>query len=691
MVRLNRMGLGLIVLVISVFLVVNFLPTKSIMQVNSIKDIERLFSKTPAQYREQVQNAFDKAKETITHIIAIPAEQRTFENTASALDHVLAFSDLAITRNILQVFDLTTTDEEMRKTAQALLVKIEAFYVDEISSNKALYEAFKAYTQKNALGEALTKEQRYFIDETMLFFQHAGLGLPAEKLEQVKELKKELAALTVEFDSNIAKDATTVELNKEELAGLDEDFINALKKKDNGNYILTLDYPTYYTFMENNSVSEARKKMRRAFNNRAYPANKAILEKVIEKRDQLAHLLGYDSFASYDTSDQMVKTVERADAFVQSIIQKAQDKAHQEFESYTKELPESVELDAQGRIYPWDEAYVRNLYKKKHDLDEQKIAEYFPMEKTVEGLFDIYQKFFSLVFKKSPIHVWHEDAFVIEVSHKDGSFIGYLILDLYPRVGKYSHACEATIIPATYIDGKPNKAVSVVIANFPKSTESKPSLLKRSDVKTFFHEFGHALHDLLGRSEIVSLAGTNVKRDFVELPSQMLENWLNDRDIIKMVSSHYKTGEPLPDETLDAIIKLKNLFSGTNALIQMIYASIALEYFKPGSFKDVNAIQRRLYETIRPYVIYDDQDHNYAAFGHLMGYGAKYYGYMWSNVFALDLFEQIKKAGLLNPEMGKKYVDAVIGRGGTADPNELLKDFLGREPNEKAFLKDMGL
>lgn len=691
MITLKSIVTGLLAIVLSVIFIVHVLPGKPLMHVESIKDIEKLFSHSPEQYRAQAKKAHDTLKATISEIIAIKSPQRTFANTLLALDHAIAFSDLAITRNVLQVIDLTNPDQAMRDMAQELQVYIESVYVDEIGSNKALYHAIKDYAEHNADKEQLTKEQRYFLEETLSSFKREGLELSDEKLEEVKTLRKELAALTLEFDSNIAKDATTVIVDRSSLAGLPDDFIAALKKTEDDRYILTLDYPTYFTVMENCSVSETRKKMRSAFNNRAYPANKTVLEKVIQKRDQLARILGYESYADYDTADQMVKSAQRAQDFVDSIVQKSHAKARQEFENYTKQLPDSVTLDLQGRINPWDEAFARNVYKKSYDIDELKIAEYFPMEKTVDGLFDIYQKFFSLVFTKKPIHVWHEDVFVIEVSHQTGEFIGYLLLDLYPRANKYTHACEATIIPATFINGLPNKAVSAVLANFPKSTSTKPSLLKRSDVKTFFHEFGHALHDLLGRSELVSLAGTNVKRDFVELPSQMLENWLNDRDILKMISSHYQTGEPLPDATLDAIMQIKNLFSGTNTLGQMVYASLSLAYFKPGAQKDVDAIQKKIYQAIRPYVAYDEHDRSYASFGHLMGYGAKYYGYMWSNVFALDIFEQIKNAGLLNPEIGKKYVETVIGRGGTADPDDLLYDFLGRQPQEDAFLRDMGL
>jgi thimet oligopeptidase len=279
------------------------------------------------------------------------------------------------------------------------------------------------------------------------------------------------------------------------------------------------------------------------------------------------------------------------------------------------------------------------------------------------------------------------------------------MLDLFPRPNKYSHAAHTTIIPATIApDGTRIPDVSIVIANFSKPTATQPSLLKRSEVQTFFHEFGHALHAVLGATEIASLSGTHTKTDFVELPSQMLEEWLDDKDILKKVSKHYITGQPLPDDIIDTILSLKNLTSGYFVTRQAYLSSIALSYF--GSYpnstsfslgtplketKDPHAIMRHLYTTILPHMAFNDNNHFYTSFGHLTGYGAKYYGYLWSKVFALDIFAEIKKNGLLDPVIGQRYIQEVIGKGGAQDPNELLYNFLGRKPNTDAFLTEMGL
>lgn len=230
-----------------------------------------------------------------------------------------------------------------------------------------------------------------------------------------------------------------------------------------------------------------------------------------------------------------------------------------------------------------------------------------------------------------------------------------------------------------------------MIANFPKSTATKPSLLKRGDVQTFFHEFGHALHALLGRTHTASLAGTNVKRDFVEMPSQMLEEWLTDASILKELSCHYVTGKQLPDELIERILSLKHFDSGSFVQRQLMLSLLALELYKDGEHKDIYALYKELFNRTRHFVAYEPEDHMYASFGHLTGYGAKYYGYMWSKVFALDMFDEIKKQGLLNPVIGKKYVTEVLAKGGSQDPDEMLKNFLGREPNQKAFLRDLGL
>jgi thimet oligopeptidase len=264
---------------------------------------------------------------------------------------------------------------------------------------------------------------------------------------------------------------------------------------------------------------------------------------------------------------------------------------------------------------------------------------------------------------------------------------------LYPRENKYGHAAHAGVIHSIkQFYGQDNPpSVSFVVANFPKPTVDKPSLLKFDDVSTFFHEFGHAMHAMLGRTNIASFSGTNTKLDFVELPSQILEEWLYNKEILEKVSGHYQTGESLPDTIIDTLIKLKTFSSGAMIQGQIYYARIALAYYAQGADKDVYKIAQNLANTMTKNTIVDSENHFYASFSHLTGYGARYYGYLWSKVFALDIFEQIEKEGLLNAQVGQRYINEVIGKGGSIDPNKLLKNFLGREPNDKAFFKSLGL
>jgi thimet oligopeptidase len=316
------------------------------------------------------------------------------------------------------------------------------------------------------------------------------------------------------------------------------------------------------------------------------------------------------------------------------------------------------------------------------------------VQSTIDSLLLVYEKFFNLSFKQLPANgLWDADVRLIEViDNTINRTIGYLFLDLFPRPNKYNHACENTIIPVTYdAQGNPNIGVAIVIANFPKPRADKPALMLFKDVTTFFHEFGHAMHALLGRTPLASFSGTQVKWDFVEMPSQMLEEWLLDTEIITMVSKHYKTGQPLPNDLIAAILKSRTYDSGFYVDRQLYLAQLALKLFNNGPTVDVDATLKQVFNEYLYRIQFDAQDHLYASFGHLTGYGSRYYGYMWSKVFAHDLFNAIKKEGLLNPVVGRRYVDAVIGKGGSKDPNDMLKDFLGRAPNQDAFLHDLGL
>jgi len=658
-------------------------------------DIISLFALTPHDITTNTPRYIDETKNIIDAIIAIPDDQRTFENTAKPLDEVFSLSNLAIAHRVYEALELLHPDKAIRDTAHDAYIAIQAFWVDYAMSNKALYNAFMAYAYQQIENEGLSAQQRYFVNDTIDSFKREGLSLPDEILAQVNALRKELAQLSADFDRNIAEDNSSITATRAELEGLGDDFIATLQQTEDGLYKLGVDYPTYFRVMDNCSVAATRKKHYIAFQNRAYPLNEELLKTIIIKRDELARLLGYTDYAYCDIDSQMAHTPERALAFITDLSQKSLSKIEAEIAMFTEKLPTSVELTSDGKIQPWDMSYLQNNYKKTNfNLDEQKIAEYFPMQKTVDELLDIYRQFFSIEFQEVPASgLWHEDVTVVRVLNKQGDeLLGTLMLDLYPRPNKYSHAAHTTIIPSTYkLDGTRVPDVSIVIANFSKPTATQPSLLKRSEVETFFHEFGHALHAVLGATEIASLSGTHTKTDFVELPSQMLEEWLTDKDILKKVSGHYVTGQPLPDDLIDTIIKLKNLSSGYFVTRQAYLTSIALSYFGSGDNKDPHTIMKQLYTKLLPHMAFVEENHFYTSFGHLTGYGAKYYGYLWSKVFALDIFATIKKHGLLNPEIGQKYVKEVIGKGGAQDPNELLYNFLGREPNAHAFFEEMGL
>lgn len=325
------------------------------------------------------------------------------------------------------------------------------------------------------------------------------------------------------------------------------------------------------------------------------------------------------------------------------------------------------------------------------------------MDSTLEGLFFIYQQFFDITLTKvknlEDLHVWHKDVDILEVKQKkSGELVGYVIIDLFPREGKFTHACCHDVVPPILLeDGTTSPGLAVVVANFPAATKDRPALLTHSDALTFFHEFGHSLHVLFSRTKQGSVAGTNVELDFVELPSQMLEQWLWEPSILRDIAKHYKTGEPLPQKLVDAKVASQNAFSGRDTLRQLHLATYSLDLFSaPFSVSsqplNTHKLFLDLYDRLLPEVEVPKTNHMECAFGHLMGYDAGYYGYMWSKVFALDVFHFIRENnGLLDPSIGARYIKAILSRGGSRDPNVSVREMLGREPNNSAFLKSIGI
>ena len=660
-------------------------------QFKNISQVLTLFPGSAADVKQRATLAIEQARTDLDTIKNLDAGSRTFENTARALDFgETRFSTILSGIHVMQI---TSPEKSIRDAAFEAVVKLESFAVDAFL-DVGIYRAFQDYVDGNAKAENLTAEEKYYLKKELKAFRRAGLHLSEEELAEVKKIQKELSEICQDFSKNIAQDKSSILVSCEDLAGTSEHFINSLEK-DGDKLVIKCDYPSIDEVLKHCSVHETRKKLRFAFNNRAYPVNKSILENMIAKRDELARRLGFSSYAHFEIDNQMAKSDKLATSFIKDLCAKVASKERTEFERLIVDLPEGVSL-RDGKFEACDLAYTKQAYKKKHfSLDDRKVAEYFETEKTIAGIFNIYQKFLGLEFKLvKPEGVWHEDVSAIEVRRKGcDNPEGYIFLDLYPRDNKFKHACLVdAICPIKGRNGQVDTpSVGVIIANFPKATKDRPSLLTHNYVTTFFHEFGHAMHQLLGKTGLNSLAGTNVIWDFVEVPSQMFEEWMWDKDMLKLVSSHYKTGESLPDELIEKMLELKRFDSGYFVQRQCYLALLALEYFDGSSQKDLDAISKRLHESITKHVCYDPEAHFYAAFGHLNGYGARYYSYMWSKVFALDVFDAIRKNGLLDRNVGQKLVDKILGKGGSVEPDILLKDFLGREPTQEAFLKDIGV
>ncbi len=668
-------------------------PLSRSLLIQNSSDIAALFPQTVEEIVENFNFVKQDAATRIAQILSISPEERTFENTVLEFDRTAVYSQTY--GSVLSMLQMVHPDQTIREKARETLATWTEHMIDLFETNQEIYRIFKEFQASHSDEILLNNERAYYLSETMSGFRRAGLELDAQGFDRMQQLQKQIASLTIKFSANIAQDHSTLRLKKEELLGLDDCFINSLEH-DGEDYILVCDYPTRAQIMTNCLIESTRRNYYRTFYNRAFPKNVEILAELINSRDDLAHLLGNQSYAEFDIATEMAKTPDCVENFLKSLAFEANVKVKNDWKILLRELPESVSLTSDGRVKPWDVAFILNQYMKKHlNVDQDIIAEYFPLETTIQGLLNIYELFFDLKFQVVPGEhaYWDPSVQLIEVrqSKADQALIGYILTDLFPRENKYSHACCCSIIPPMSFDGSQTfgPALALVIANLSKPTATKPSLLKHSEVKTFFHEFGHAIHALLGKAEMPTKAAYNTKIDFVEMPSQLLEEWIWDREVLKTISRHYLTGETLPDTVIDKLLQNRGFgdsghittgSNGDNTATQILLSKLSLNLFKEGKNKNPIQIDRDIYDSSLQIIAYDPETHFFCSFGHLTNYGSKYYSYLWSKQLALKAFTYIKAhGGLFDPVMGKRYVSKIIGRGGSCDPNLLMTDFLQDE------------
>ncbi|MGH2633990.1 MAG: M3 family metallopeptidase, partial [Tepidiformaceae bacterium] len=414
------------------------------------------------------------------------------------------------------------------------------------------------------------------------------------------------------------------------------------------------------------------------------------LEEAIGLRNAVATALGYDSWAAYQVETRMAKSRGAVDSFLADLREKVAAKAELDIEALRAAARERT---GQADVNIWDMRFYHNqLMKTRYAVDDFEVAQYFPLEACIEGLFEVTQKLLGVRYEpvvNAPR--WHGEVQVFDVYDRDGTEpLARFHMDLFPRPNKYGHAAAFTLRRGRDLDdGTYQKPVSAIVANFTKPTATQPSLLRHSELVTFFHEFGHILHQTLTRAHRARFSGTATERDFVEAPSQMLEHWCWDPDVLNRFARHHETGEPLPPALLNAMVAAKNLSSGLFTQRQLFFASLDFAYHSPGFSGDTTAEVERLHGiTSFPYT---PGTHFQSGFGHLFGYDAGYYGYLWSHVFGDDMFTRFEGAGLLDAGTGADYRAAILERGGSVDGGDMVRAFLGREPNNEAFLRGLGL
>jgi len=631
--------------------------------------------------RKESETIIKETKISLQKIKNIPAELRNFKNTMLSID--IMYNNFGQVFSTIYLLAYVLENDNAREEAQKQIAILDKF-ANELSLDQELYTSVKNFANSDE-AKYLEGYKKLFTEKTLKDFERNGFKLNKENRDKLKELKNKLSELSIKFDTNIANSNDFLLFNEQEVIGLPNDFLESKKEKDK--YKITLDYPTYRPFMKYAQNREARKKLQGIFLNRAADKNLDLLKQVLILRQQIAHLLGYKSYAKYAIEDKMAKSPKKVWEFEKSLEKAVREKA-------TSDLAELKEFHSEDTVHSYDAAYLTNLVlKKKYAVDSNLVKEYFPLENVIEGLFHISNQLYNIEFKSiDNTNAWNKEIKVYEI-YQNGNLKGRFFFDLFPRAKKFKHAAMFPLVSGRNTEKGYQIPTAALITNFPRPTKEKPSLLPHNEVVTLFHEFGHLLHGLLTTASLSSMAGTNVARDFVETPSQLMENWAWTYESIKLFAKHYKTGEILPKQLFEKIFAAKNLGSGLHILQQIFYGQLDLFFHDnydaqkdKSTTEIVKELQNRI--TLYPYL---ENTHFEASFGHLMGYSAGYYGYLWSLVYSADIFSIFKENGVLNSSLGKKLKEKILSKGSSKEEYQLLIDFLEREPENKAFLQSIGL
>jgi len=639
---------------------------------------------------EQVGKICRDAKARAEHRLqaVAAAADPAFNNTFVPFSDIL--SDLSDETAAAMFLGQVAVDKAVRDAGLACDTDISKYLVD-VFSREDLFKPLKAAADR---GELLQGEDARLVEKTLLDFKRSGLGLPAADRETLKVMRQRLVELANDFDKEVAETKDYALFTPAQMAGVPADMLKRLPQKD-GQYKVSLDYPDYFPFMENAKNPEARRILETKFDSRGGEANKKRLAEILKLRDEAAKFLGYKNHAEYVLEDHMAGDPDTVFKFLAGLREKLYRKGRPELQALTalKKAEEGPKSD--GILHAWDWRYYHNqLMKKRYQVDKEKVRQYFPTDLVVAQMLQIYQEVLGLRFTEvTPANAWHPDVKRFEVSDsRTGVKIAQFFMDLYPREGKYKHAAAFTLLQGRELpDGSYQKPSSAIVANFDKPTPDRPSLIPHSDVETLFHEFGHIMHQTLTRAKYQRFAGSSVARDFVEAPSQMFQQWVWKEAVLNRVSGLYQDrSQKLPKDMIAKLLAAKNADSGLTYLRQNFFATYDMDLHTATELPDTTALYAKLMKEVS-LIPMTAQTMPEASFTHLMGYDAGYYGYLWSEVYALDGFSRFAKEGLLSEKVGRDYRREVLEKGGSREEAVSLRAFLGREPNDEAFLKNIGL
>ena len=650
-------------------------------------------------YLPAFEEGIKEGKAEIDAIVANPDEP-TFENTIEAMEH--AGSKLNKVAGIFYNLMEAHTSDEMQAIAEQVAPMLTEYSMYS-SLNAPLFERVKAvYEKRNELG--LDKDQMILLEDNYKGFVRGGANLSEEDKAVYSKLAEELSLATLQFSKNVlaATNAYTLHLiDSADLAGLPEyaKVMGAETAKEKGleGWAFTLDYPSYGPFMKYSTVRHLREDMWKAYNSRALGGefdNSDVVKKIVDLRIKTANILGYETWADYQLEERMAKDRNTVNEFISQLLEPSMEFAKKDVESVFNYAKKNG-FDG-DRLMPWDFSFWSERYQEaEYSLNAEELKPYFRLENCIDAVFSLANRLYGLEFVElDNVPVYHEDVKVYEVKDADGRHMALFYADFFPRASKRGGAWMTEFRGQSIKNGVEYRPFISTVMNFTKPTADTPSLITHDEFTTFLHEFGHALHGILAEGRYESLTGTNVPRDFVELPSQILENWGYEPEYLNSFAKHYETGEPIPAELIEKIVAAKNYLAGYGQVRQLHFGYLDMNWHSLTSVPEMSVIDFEQsvlapYETL-PAVA----DTGFStSFSHIFsgGYSAGYYSYKWAEVLEADAFSLFKEKGIFNQEVAKSFRDNVLSKGGTEEASELYRNFRGHDPQPQALMEKLGL